>query len=242
MPGIFLCYAYRRERGRPAGRGPLTDEIPLGLTVALVLHAGWILLFNWLGSFVWIQRLASVHGPIQVDLQSALVLLAAQPGKEGALFEQATKSIASGPFPLFLLAYFVSLCMAAVLLGRLLRHLVRRFDWDRRFPLFRWNDWYYLLHGESPDGSIPATDYDAIRVTAVVGDYIYWGILVDWFVDSSGVLDTVVLVLPHRRKHNSTDSDPNPKPFEIRADYLVLKYAECSNLAVLGIKLPDLVH
>jgi hypothetical protein len=79
-----------------------------------------------------------------------------------------------------------------------------------------------------------------------VGDYIYWGILCDYFVASNGMLDSVVLAVPKRRKlGDGEDADQPesacgpPPAYDIHAYFLILKYSECKNIGILTVQIDE---
>ncbi len=232
MPGIIFFYAYRSEHGRPAWTGTLADEVPIVLVLSTLLHAVWVCVANLIG-----QQLTE---PLQVNFHAVVVLLGAQQVRDSELFDNAATAISDYPVPVF--AYFVLLWCASAALGRVVKKLTEKYAWDRSITFLRWNDWYYLFNGYGPDGSPPSPNYEGSRVTAVMGEYVYWGILVDYVIDKNGQLDSVVIDGPKRRKlgdgekpQDDLSSDSRPGTHSINADYLVLKYSECTNLAFLEI-------
>jgi hypothetical protein len=86
---------------------------------------------------------------------------------------------------------------------------------------------------------------DGVYFSAVVdhasGSYLYRGIVYDFTFDRDGSLDTIVLTDAHRRRltDDREESDPTPpvgpaqpdqRYYEIRGDFLVLRYAEIRTL------------
>jgi len=231
LPGVILFVAYRSERGRPISSGPLADEIPLGLVVSVVLHGIWVVLFDFCGG--------KLSTPLQVDLKTTLRLLAAQFGKDDGEFESAVSSIVQHAG--WILLYFGSLYVFAAIAGYVLKSAVRFWRLDRLIPMLRWNDWYYLLKGESPEDYEEPDDQprDFLKITAVVGDYIYIGVLVDFAIKKSGELDSVVLTEPKRRKIGEKETPPDvPSYYPIHAEFLILKYSEIKNLCITKYTLP----
>jgi len=252
LPGMLFWWAYRRDRGRPASRGPISDDIPIGLLLSVGLHAAWVSLFNLLGT------IPVVFGGRRsfVDLQSVAVLLSGQAGKDSEPFRLAIASITEGWRPLGVFAYFCSLSIVAFFLGYRLRTLVRDRQLDQHIPFFRWGDWFYLLEGSLPPGWHDERDStveesndadpgepDFVVVAAREGEYIYRGILVDYVIGRSGDLETIVLVMPVRKR---IDQELGAEHFDggwvkVRSTFIVLKYAEVSNLAISRTYLPDLL-
>jgi hypothetical protein len=252
LPGMLFWWAYRRDRGRPASRGPISDDIPIGLLLSFGLHAVWVLLFDLLG----LVPLAFDQPRWFVDIESAVVLLSGQAGKESEPFRLAIQSISVGWRPLGVFAYFASLSIVAFFLGYRLRTLVRDRRLDQHIPFFRWGDWFYLLEGSLPPGwhderdppvqspgVAVGTEPDFVVVAAREGEYIYRGILVDYVIGRSGDLETLILVMPVRKKldHEPAIDQPEGGWVKVRSTFIVLKYAEVSNLAISRTYLPDLL-
>jgi hypothetical protein len=145
--------------------------------------------------------------------------------------------------------YLVSLYAAAGVAGNLGHRAVRRLKLDHLTKTFRFdNYWYYMLTGEVLDFRENAGEgrsVDGVYFSAVVdhasGSYLYRGIVSDFTFDRDGALDTVVLTDAHRRKlvddreereppPHIGPSEPDERYYEIRGDFLVLRYAEIRTL------------
>jgi hypothetical protein len=143
----------------------------------------------------------------------------------------------------------VSLYAAAGVAGNLGHRAVRRLRLDHLTKTFRFdNYWYYMLTGEVLDFRENAGEgrsVDGVYFSAVVdhasGSYLYRGIVSDFTFDRDGALDTIVLTDAHRRKladdrqegEPSTrvgPAEPDERYYEIRGDFLVLRYAEIRTL------------
>ncbi len=228
LPGIIAWYAYRSERGRPATTRPFTDEVPLGIIIAAGLHYLWVNVFNALG-----YKLG-----LAVDVDAALTLLSAQAGKDGEMFKRAEHALSNNIG--WVALYFGSLCILAVFFGWGAKKAVLRWRLDRKLPLLQWSDWFYLLRGQSPLGmEDDGTKPDGVFLAAVSNGILYVGIIADWATNRVGELDVIVLEAASRRKigekekpGKDAERDMTDAFYEIRADFVVLKYSEISNLAV----------
>lgn len=230
FPGICALFAYRSERGRPIGVGPLTDELPFGLVISLLLHVVWVLAFNGIGQ--------CLDDPTKVNLNAVLTLLVSPFGRDTKLFTDTRAALTHGWYPVFIAVYFGTLCLASIAFGKSARWIIVTCKLDKRFRFFRWNDWFYLLRGESPHPEVSG-DAEIIEVAAVVDGHLYLGALVDYVVNKSGELDVVVLAAASRRKLASkerpnarTRAEAHPPYYAINAEHVVLKYSEIKNLAI----------
>jgi len=148
-------------------------------------------------------------------------------------------------------SYFGSLFLAALVVPVVLRSQIAKYRWDRataRFrPIFRFHDapWYYLLTGadfskdEKPD---------LIMISAIVevakDAVLYVGVLDDFFFDSDGNLDRLVLQGVARRplsadkntvSHHAGASDE--RFYDVDGDSFVLRYEDVKTLNVQYVKL-----
>lgn len=241
IPGFAFIFAYRANRGRQPGVRPIADDMPVAIVAAILIHGIVGTAFHIAGT--WIFGVGAYP-------EAALMLLTSEFGKDGKRFQEACNSLFCGWRPVALIFYFLTTCGAGIGLGAGLKKLVETYGWDRRFAILKANDWYYLLKGQTADGEDFVTDLDGIRLTAVVGDYIYWGLLSDYCLTPTGMLDSIVLELPERRKIGEGETTHSqyttiipavdaPGAYRINLMFLVLKYSECKNLGILLIRLPE---
>jgi hypothetical protein len=139
----------------------------------------------------------------------------------------------------------IALAGAAGYLGR---KAIRRWKWDRKYKLFRYqNNWHYLLRGEIFDFPRAAIDLQQDRVEEIeivfvstiqdtaAGTYLYDGVLVDYELARDGGLLTISLKSVKRRRlvedaPKGQSDDPDLRYYPVRGNLLVLKYAELKNL------------
>lgn len=147
--------------------------------------------------------------------------------------------------------YFGSLLFASFFIPKAVRSGISKYRLDRAGgPLssaFRFHGapWYYLLTGaDFPKDEAP----DLIVISAIVEvakeAILYQGILDEFFVDSEGQLDRLVLQNVARRPigadktgaETGDGSDPD-RFYDIDGDSFVLRYSEAITLNVQYIKL-----
>jgi len=167
-------------------------------------------------------------------------------GHEEEYFAEALKSVTEHPYKIFF--YFITLYAASAGFGYLGHYIVRKFKWDRKTKVLRFNnEWYYLLSGEItefydyPERLPPV---DGVYLTAVVHhsdtDYLYRGIVSDFFFDKTGNLDRVLLTLAHRRtlsadreeEQEFSEEEISNRYYNIEGDFFLLKYSEMSTVNI----------
>ena len=236
LPGIILRYSYARGPwgwASPTSMRRVSEELAYGVAFALVLHAGWLLVVRGLG--------------FEPDVDSMLLLLVGNFGERSRYLDRVLASVPghySG-----VAGYLVSLYGASAVAGNLGHRAVRRLKLDHRTKTFRFdNYWYYMLTGEVLDfreNSAEGRRVDGVYLSAVVdhgaGSYLYRGIVSDFTFDRDGALDTIVLADAHRRSLADDraesgppagvgPSEPDERYYEIRGDFLILRYSELRTL------------
>lgn len=236
LPGIILRYSYARGPwgwASPTSLRRVSEELAYGVAFALVLHGLWLALVRRLG--------------FTPDVDSMFLLLVGNFG-EGDRYLDRVLAAVSRHYP-WVAGYLVSLYGASAVAGNLGHRAVRRLKLDHRTKTFRFdNYWYYMLTGEVLDFSENAGEgrrVDGVYLSAVVdhasGSYLYRGIVSDFTFDRDGALDTIVLWDAHRRRLVDDREEGSPRAavgpavpderyYEIRGDFLVLRYAELRTL------------
>lgn len=148
-------------------------------------------------------------------------------------------------------AYFVTLLFASFAIPKVIRSLISKFRFDRgaaRFSsVFRFHEapWYYLLTG-ADFSEDEAPDFIVISAIVEVAKeaMLYVGVLDEFFVDSGGQLDRLVLQGVARRPIANDKSQPGSEEthdterfYEIDGDSFVLRYSEAITLNVQYVKL-----
>lgn len=235
LPGFILQTAYTRGFWRwnsPTSARSLTEQIPVGVVLASVLHGLWTSLCALMGR--------------PIDFSAVMMLLLGSYGPYNIYFDRVISGLTRSPSRVF--AYFSTLYLASAFLGYLFHWLVRRYALDRKSYFLRFNNpWFYLLTGEITEFGEVEEDYgeiSAVYLTTIVHhtgkDYLYRGVVNDFFFDKAGNLDRVLLTLAVRRDL-SDDREPDvefspdeldERYYDIEGDYLVLRYSEMSTLNV----------
>ncbi len=219
----------------PAINQPLPDRIAYSFIIAVLFHGVWAF---------FAPILTNYH----IDLRSVLMLLIGNYGKDSEFFDSVLRSLVDFPQQVFW--YFISLYVSSAAVGLLIHYIVRNYKLDRKHKLLRYdNPWYYLLKGEILEfkekdkrwTEIPNAKSLNVYLTAVVhhsqGDYLYRGIVDEFYFDKDGNLDRVLLLQAHRRKLDvdravGDTSDPITRYYRIVGHYFSLKYSEIHTLNI----------
>jgi hypothetical protein len=196
LPGFIFIYMYkgrlRAQNTALVSNESMTLGWILGLVGSVVAHAVWVPLSN--------SVLSEFHFPIAVDTDAVGYLLAGE-YKEG--FTEHEHPFTQHPYAVLL--YFGTLYVAAGVAGALLHHIVRKYDWDRRVGLLRFNNqWHYLFF---PDKKYPAA---MVTVTCHHRDHtcLYAGILLHYHFTSLGELERLVFIIAARAELSSATTTP----------------------------------
>src|SRR4029078_7012138 len=100
--------------------------------------------------------------------------------------------------------YFISLYLASLIFGFLLRWFTVTYDLDRKISVLRLGPWFYLLADNRrksvPPGWPPAQVFLAAVVNTGQHTFICRGVLEETSLDSTGNLDVIALRNASRRK------------------------------------------
>lgn len=249
LPGVLLSYWYRRGffQRSPVTLNPIRDEVGRGIVLAIFVHPAALSVLWCFGS--------------TLDTQALLSLLL----KRTPL---SNETVSEGLL-LHWFVYLVGVNAAAIGVGIFLHSVVRGLHLDLRYDRLRFsNEWHYLFSGEArvftADQSerdfasirqfIDSDDIDFIFVSVVIeqggGPILYWGDLTDFFFDTNGALESIVLQSAQRRRFNSDEDRQeggaatpvdDERFYPIRGDYLVIRYADVKtlNLEYLRIAASD---
>lgn len=243
-PGVLFSYSYRKGFfwRSPVSLGPIQDEIGSGTL--------WALALNGLG--VGISELA-LRG---INFEALLALLTGWPPVDASRIQSYIDAVAEHSGSIIL--YLLLINLAGVLLGYLLHAVVRRNHLDLRYNFLRFsNEWYYIFSGEARVFDVPeeersvasikeflSTNLDFVFISAVVlqGEepVLYWGILSDYFFNSEGKLDRIVLEQAQRRFLTADREDEKDQQtpvederfYEIRGDYFLVQYQNVQTLNI----------
>jgi hypothetical protein len=118
-----------------------------------------------------------------------------------------------------------------------------RWHLDHKFRFVRFsNEWFYLLKAEITQFS-ETDNVEGEHIGTILGavvhhkeDYLYTGIVIDYFFDKEGNLDRVILKEASRRllcDDKTTPSGLASNPYyPIDGNYVVLRYSEMSTIGL----------
>ena len=204
-----------------------------------------------------------------VDYESVICWLSNNFGKDQSKLDRAIDSISQHPLKVFF--YFIGLYLFSYGTGFLLHQVVRGLGLDWKYRTLRFdNDWHYLMKGEvlsfsdrdysgPAGGQRPRADHnDRVgTIVAVVVDFkeqstLYLGVLVDYFFDSGGNLERILLEGVKRRnlcqdKTGEEDASSNSSYFdkrfyEVRGHYFLLRMSEIRTINIDYLLASDLLE
>lgn len=229
LPGFILQSAYSKGFWRwnsPTSTRSLTEQIPAAIVLSSILHAIWTSLSYVIG--------------YPVNLNAVVMLLLGSYGSDEKHFDSTLHALTLHPYKVFF--YFITLSAASASLGYLCHWIVRKTKWDRSTRILRFNNqWYYLLSGEITEFKESPEEFpeiDGVLLSTVVHhqkeDWLYIGLIADFFFDKAGDLDRVLLTSVERRalsddnKQGSKDAEDAYYPIE--GDYFILRYSEMTTI------------
>ncbi|MDG2526510.1 hypothetical protein P6166_14230 [Stenotrophomonas sp. HITSZ_GD] len=233
LPGFIARSQIKLAESEKLDYSPFGAIVVEGLVWAAALHA------------IWLLACALAHR--YLDLGLLLGLLSSSPALQSEAVAAAQSEAAQIAW------YFGTQLLAAVVATPILRWQITRHRWDRSDSRLAWlfrfrrAPWYYLLSGaDFAKEDVP----DLISVAAVINvagePVLYVGTLEDYYFDSDGKLDRLVLEGVERRPLSADKSldkeahEPEAARFyRIEGDYFVIRYEEVISLNVRYIRLAD---
>lgn len=234
LPGFILRSQFKRAERTSLDYSPFGQVVAEAVLWALSIHIIWLTLsYGIFGRYVdaaVFLKLLSSDAPSQVKATEAVAL-------------QAN----------WITAYFVTLLLGSYLLPKGARYIITKYRLDRinsrasASLRFHQAPWYYLLTGADFEKD---NEPDFISISAIVNvagePFLYNGVLDEFFVDSEGNLDRLVLEQVMRRPmaaDKATDSKDAgiaaPRFYQVDGDYFVLRYSEAITLNIQYIKLEE---
>lgn len=236
LPGFIIRTRLKRAERTSLDFSPFGEVVAEAVVWSVLAHCLWIFL-----SYVFVGQLFQ-----------PLVLLKLL---SGAVTVQEGAAIAFAASFWWSTFYFVSLLIAAFAFPIAARAIITKYRLDRsasRFSyIFRFHNapWYYLLTGaDFSDDEAP----DMVLISAIVEvakeAVLYVGVLDEFYVDSEGQLDRLVLQNVARRPLSkdkpaaeaSEGNDPNAEAvrfYEVDGDSFVLRYSEAITLNIQYVRL-----
>ena len=146
-----------------------------------------------------------------------------------------------------ILLYFTGLTIIGIIIGNLMRRVIRIFGLDIKIRLFRYpNRWHYIFTGEYIDfgrgfNYHKKIDFIVVDVLMDVGgkSVIYSGILEDYYLsNTSAGLEGIVIKYPSKKEFNC-DQETKIKIKDIPGDYLDIPYGKILNLNIQYFELDE---
>lgn len=236
LPGFIIRTRLKRAERTSLDFSPFGEVVAEAVVWSVLAHCVWILL-SYLGMGQVFQPL------VLVRLLSGAVTIQ----------ESATFAFAASFW--WITFYFVSLLLAAFAFPIAARAIITKYRLDRsasRFSyIFRFHNapWYYLLTGaDFAENEAP----DLVLISAIVEvakeAVLYVGVLDEFYVDSEGQLDRLVLQNVARRplskdkpaaesSENANSDTGAVRFYEVDGDSFVLRYSEAITLNIQYVRL-----
>lgn len=232
FPGFIFRARFKLAERTSLDFSPFGRVAADAILWALFAHLLWL----FLSFFLFSQRF---------EPAVLLKLLSSAPNSQAEAISAVSRDFR------WIASYFGSLFLAALVVPVVLRSQIAKHRLDRataRFSsIFRFHDapWYYLLTGaDFPEEEKP----DLIMISAIVevakDAVLYVGVLDDFFFDSEGKLDRLILQGVARRPLSADKKTASPKGganderfYDIDGDSFVLRYEEVKTLNVQYVKL-----
>ncbi|HEY9004786.1 hypothetical protein [Ohtaekwangia sp.] len=229
IPGLAFRYSYLHGTyTKQSFKISAVDEIFWAIVPALIFQLAGIII---------IENLT----PYQVKLELVYKIITDSGTINFALIRSSL---------LYFSLYLLTMIGIAVVLGLLVRQLVRKFRWDLKYPPLRLNnEWYYLFSGEILDLEKPgeSKNIDLIQVDVLMqtgeGPLVYSGTLKDYFLSRENGLDRIYLSQVYRRKMQDdlTSNQPNvgyleryldARYYSMPGDLFVITYDKILNINI----------
>lgn len=244
LPGIILIIAFSRGRWPGPGDERLILETPYSL--GYLYKAGWCVFVSIVLHLLWYFVATSLG--CHINIASAISLLVLP--NDADQIETAIRSVSSDSIAISL--YFASLYLFSWTAGLSLIRLIIYFRLDLKWKFLRVrNDWYYLLSGDIlrfawEDSGIEDEEEIQVYISTVVhhtqNDYLYIGILNDFWLDTSGNLDRIMLAPAWRRtlkndrkydtQHEAGSIDADERYYPIAGNNIIIRYSEMVTLNI----------
>lgn len=232
LPGFILRARLKRVERTSLDFSPFGQIVAEAVVWSLSAHLIWLLV-----SYVVVNK--TFEPLVLMKLLS------------GAVTAQESAAAAVANSFNWIAAYFASLLIASFLIPMALRFVITKYRLDRsasRFSsVFRFHDapWYYLLTGaDFAEKEAPGFIMVSAIVEVAKEAVLFVGVLDEFFVDSDGQLDRLVLQSVARRPIANDKDTARPEGgadperfYEIDGDSFVLRYSEAITLNIQYVKL-----
>lgn len=226
LPGLIFNLSFYNTENTPLRYVSLTHKAIISSAITIISHTIWLVLIIYFFHY-------------QIDIHLLLLLVA---GVQGEKFASAISEVTTNEI-IITSYYLLSMYVITYVAGISLRWIIRYFRLDEQFSFLRIDSpWYYLFTGSDWKDGKP----DGVSIAAIVEiggkGYLYVGWLENFYLDSQGNIDRLVLTSVMRREINHDKKSPdtnNERFYSIDGDYFVLKYTEVKSLNVQFIKLEE---
>lgn len=235
LPGALFVYAYAYVPGASTDEIPITSPTltargVLALIIAGALHASWIPLANVVGHFF----------DTRSDLSAVLFLLLGN-YQNATQTSHAIQAIVAWPYCVF--SYFLSLYIAAFILGRAAHRFVATSGIDTILPslIVKREPWFELFEGTHLGNDIsPDAVYVACAAEVAGTAYLYVGFLERYEYASKGELSMLVLSNTYRRRLDKdreqgdaiVELSQDSRFYPIDGQFFILRADELTNINV----------
>lgn len=231
LPGFIFRSGLKRAERTSVDFSPFGRAVAEAVLWAVLIHLAWLTF-----SFVVFAR--------QFEPTILMHLLSSAPAVQSQAAELVGAEFGS------IAVYFLFVLLSSHAIPIFVRTAITRFRLDRdsaRFSsVFRFHDapWYYLLTGadftkdDQPDMIIVSGIVEVAKEAV-----LYVGVLDDFYFDSEGQLDRLILQKVSRRPLASDkpmDGSGSHRFYPIDGDNFVLRYSEAITLNVQYVKLTAL--
>jgi hypothetical protein len=223
IPGIlFRRFYFSGEFSKQFFKSTAFELFASTSIPSILLHVIWI---------AGVSRFTSVS----VDISTIFTLLSGQ-SEKNEIFK-CFKEIEED-YPK-IVAYNLSIWLSAIVLGLILKFLVRKLKLDRNYSLFRYNnEWHYFLTGEILDfPKVPGKYKDIklrylnILVSTEEGEIIYTGLLAHYFLSKDGGLESIYLSKAKRR-YLKDEGESRKSYYEMPGEFLFIPFENILNINI----------
>jgi hypothetical protein len=216
IPGFIFLNSYEKVENTTIEKKPFDVSSSLAFFYALMLHAFLITVMTLLTDTV-------VNYEICLKLLTGTKTL---PAADLAIVKDSA-------LPIFL--YFASAYLLSFIFGKLVQKVIFALNPYKSSKYAFDTPWYYELKGKLSE----TQNAQLIKISCLVdsndGAFLYYGVLEDFYLDSSGKLNRLVLSGAMRRALNqdeSSEPDTSARFYEIKGDRLILKYEDVKNVNI----------
>lgn len=218
IPGFIFQNSYEKVENTTIEKKPFDVSSSLAFFYALLLHA----------------LLISVVVPLsgnQINYEICIKLLTGVKSIPDADLHVISSNISK------IILYFASSFFLAFVFGKLFQKLIFTLNPYKSSKYAFDTPWYYELKGKLSE----TQDAELIKLSCLVDSkntsFLYYGFLENFYLDSNGQLNRIVLSGAMRRPIESDDanfstSTSEARFYEVKGDRLILKYEDIKNINI----------